>query len=80
MNKFRVVLSIRFSSSPWPNYWRNFYYHCSKIANDNNWAQITVINHQLKQYGGRFIQTRTQGSYLRWDNEASHTAFVLKWS
>lgn len=41
---------------------------------------MTVINHQLKPMGGRLITTSTQGWYLRWDEEKSHTAFVLKWT
>lgn len=64
---------------PWPMYFENFYHHCQDIAEQNGWMTLTVINHQLKPLGGRLIQTKTQGWYLRWDKESFHTAFVLKW-
>jgi hypothetical protein len=51
-----------------------------RAAEKNNWQPITVANYELKPLGGKLIQTSTQGWYLRWDEEASHTAFVLRWS
>jgi hypothetical protein len=78
-DKFRVDLGTLWKF-PWPKYFENFYNHCNKIAKENNWEPITVANYQLKPLGGRLVQTKTQGWYLRWDDEQSHTAFVLKWS
>lgn len=78
-DKFRVEIPGLWGK-PWPKYFNNFYKHCDKIAHDNDWGVTTVINHQLKPLGGKLVQTKTQGWYLRWDAEASHTAFVLRWS
>jgi hypothetical protein len=64
----------------WPSYFLNFYTHCSMIANEHNWQTGTVMNHELKPLGGKVISTKTQGWYLRWDNPASHSVFVLRWS
>jgi hypothetical protein len=65
---------------PWPVYFDKFYLHCQQVAVKNGWMIDTVANTELKPLGGRLIKTSTQGWYLRWDNEASHTAFVLRWS
>jgi hypothetical protein len=65
---------------PWAEYFQNFYLHCQEIAIKNNWVVDTVANTELKPLGGRLIKTKTQGWYLRWDDEKSHTFFVLKWS
>lgn len=62
------------------DYFDNFWDHCQKVAAKNKWLTITVANYELKSLGGKLIQTKTQGWYLRWDNEVSHTMFVLKWS
>jgi hypothetical protein len=68
----------------WDNYFRNFYEHCEKIASrgdgESPWRVTTVMNNKLRPLGGKIIQTKTQGWYLRWDNEASHTAFLLRWA
>lgn len=64
---------------PWPDYFMNFYQHCKAIADGNDWQVPTVMNTQLKPHG-RFIMTKTQGWYLRWENAQHHTAFVLRWS
>lgn len=63
----------------WPDYFLKFYKHCSNIAYDNGWQLQTVMNYQLKPHG-KLIQTKTQGWYLRWDDEKYHDFFVLKWS
>lgn len=77
----KFIVSIpRLWSDPWPKYFDNFYKHCRDIAHANDWETGTVMNYQLKPLGGRLVATKTQGWYLRWDKEASHTAFVLKWS
>lgn len=65
---------------PRPQYFENFWKHCQKIAVDHNWLTDTVANIELKPLNGKLIRTKTQGWYLRWDDEASHTAFVLRWS
>jgi len=65
--------------APWPKYFENFWNHCVTIARKNDWKPITVANHELKPLGGKLIQSKTQGWYLRWDNEESHTFFALKW-
>ena len=62
------------------NYFDRFYDYCVEVADKNGWAPITVANYQLRPLGGRLIQTRTQGWYLRWDTEAAHTMFLLRWS
>jgi len=66
--------------APWPQYFNRFYHHCESIARANDWQTDTVINYELRSLGGRLIKTSTQGWYLRWDNESSHTAFVLRWT
>lgn len=79
-NKFRVEITRGPFQDSWPDYFDNFWNSCAITAGQNNWAPITVANYYLKPQGGRLIQTKTQGWYLRWDSEISHTAFVLKWS
>lgn len=78
-DKFRVDVPGLWAE-PWPTYFDNFWTACMRAAEKNDWQTITVANYELKPLGGKLIQTRTQGWYLRWDSEASHTAFVLKWS
>jgi len=78
-DKFRVDVGGLWDK-PWPAYFENFWIHCGEVANNNDWQPITVANYELKPLGGKLIQTSTQGWYLRWDEEASHTAFVLRWS
>jgi hypothetical protein len=78
-DKFRVEIP-RHWTKPWPAYFENFYHHCQKIAEQNGWGPMTVINYQLKPLGGRLIITKTQGWYLRWEKESAHTAFVLRWT
>ena len=78
-DKFRVDVGGLWDK-PWPAYFENFWIHCGEVANNNDWRQITVANFKLEPLGGKLIQTSTQGWYLRWDEEASHTAFVLKWA
>jgi len=79
-NKFRITLSHGRWKDPWPDYFDNFYRYCRDRADENNWNLESVINHKLKPLGGRLIITSTQGWYLRWNDEKSHTLFVLKWS
>ena len=76
MNKEKFIVRI---DQFWPDYFENFVHHCNDIAEKNNWNVRTVMNYELKPYG-RWIPTRTQGSYLRWDEAKYHTAFVLRWS
>lgn len=78
-DKFRVQIG-KLWDDQWPRYFEKFWTHCTEIAHANGWAPATVANHELRPHGGRLIQTKTQGWYLRWDSESSHTAFVLKWS
>ena len=66
--------------TPWPAYFEKFWHECNRVAELNNWLPITVANYELKPLGGKLIQTKTQGWYLRWDTESAHTVFVLKWS
>lgn len=65
---------------PWAPYFQNFWSQCTKTAHENGWSPSTVANYQLRPLGGKLVQTKTQGWYLRWDEEATHTAFVLRWS
>lgn len=78
-DKFRVDVGSQWGK-PWPLYFDNFYKHCMDVASANNWSPGTVANHELTPLGGKLITTKTQGWYLRWDNEKQHTMFVLKWS
>jgi hypothetical protein len=77
-DKFRVEVG-RLWADPWPQYFDNFWNHCGSIAGKNAWSQITVANHELQPHG-KLIQTKTQGWYLRWDDEKYHNMFVLRWS
>ena len=79
-DKFRVAVTTGRYDAKYPSYFCNFLLHCNKIAEENCWDTPTVINHELKPLGGRLITTSTQGWYLRWDEESSHTAFVLRWA
>lgn len=63
----------------WPNYWENFLHHCNDLANANNWDIYTTIDHELGPHG-KFIKTKTNKPYLRWDDPKYHTMFVLRWS
>lgn len=78
--KFRVFITKGYWEDAWPTYFDKFFKHCQGIAKANGWDPGTVMNYELRPLGGKFIATKTQGWYLRWDDEASHTAFVLKWS
>jgi len=78
-DKFRVTVTKGMWQDQWPEYFDKFYKHCQKVAVDNGWQSITVMNTELKPHG-RLIQTKTQGWYLRWDNEKYHSLFVLRWS
>jgi len=79
-DKFRVDVTAGIFDAEFPHYFNNFWNACMRAAEKNNWQPITVANYELKSLGGKLIQTSTQGWYLRWDEEASHTAFVLRWS
>jgi hypothetical protein len=77
-DKFRI--KVHNGWGDWEGYFINFCNHCAKVADDNNWQVDTVMNYELKPLGGKLIKTSTQGWFLRWDNESSHTMFVLRWS
>lgn len=79
-DKFRVTVTTGRYDNNWPSYFSNFHLYCSEIARKNGWGITTVINYELNLLGGRLIETSTQGMYLRWDEESSHTAFVLRWA
>jgi hypothetical protein len=79
-DKFRVTVTKGLWKNPWPDYFDNFYRYCQNKAKQNRWNIETTVNHELRPLGGRLIVTKTQGWYLRWDRESSHTVFVLKWS
>jgi hypothetical protein len=77
--KYRVSIPY-----DWPNYWFNFIKHCQvTLAGHGNYHDYRdldrCINQQLEPHG-KFIRTRTQGEYLRWDDPKYHTAFVLRWA
>lgn len=63
-----------------PDWWINFYRHCTRVAWANKWLADTVIKYEMRPYGGRQIVTSTQGSYLRFDSESAFTMFVLRWA
>jgi hypothetical protein len=77
-DKFRVDVGGLWKD-PWPTYFENFYRHCQDIAINNNWMVDTVTSYELKPHG-KLIKTKTQGWYLRWDDEKYHNMFVLRWS
>ena len=86
-DKFRVMVrpwkkdESGFGQYEMSDYFRNFYNYCEDKAYESSWLTAEIVaNYELKPLGGRLIKTSTQGWYLRWDNEASHTMFVLKWS
>lgn len=79
-DKFCVTITKGMWQDNWPDYFDKFYHHCQRIAIKNGWMHIAVMNNELRPMGGRLIQTKTQGWYLRWDTEAAHTLFVLRWS
>jgi hypothetical protein len=77
--KYRVSIP-----DDWPNYWLNFIKHCEvTLAGHGNYHDYRdldrYINQQLEPHG-KFIRTRTQGEYLRWNDPKYHTAFVLRWA
>lgn len=80
MEKFRVHITKGLFQERWPQYFDKFYKHCHTVARTNGWSAETVMNYELRPLGGKLITTKTQGWYLRWDTEASHTAFVLRWA
>jgi len=86
-DKFRVMVrqwkidESGYGEFEMPNYFRNFYNYCEDKAYGSSWPPpLAVANYELRPLGGKLIKTSTQGWYLRWDNETSHTMFVLKWS
>jgi len=79
-DKFRVPILKSYWNDDSPKWFDNFLEHCQEIARQNGWSPATVMNYQLRPLGGKLIITKTQGWYLRWDKESSHTAFVLKWT
>lgn len=78
-DKFRVQLPKTWMADG-NTYFEKFWTHCNDTALANDWSPMTVANYELRPLGGRLITTRTQGWYLRWDREACHTAFLLKWT
>ena len=78
-DNFCVTVTKGLWKDKWPEYFDKFYHHCEAIAKENNWFLGTVMNYELKPHG-KLIRTKTQGWYLRWDDEKYHTHFVLKWS
>lgn len=79
-DKYRVAITKGYFGDPWPPYFDKFFTHCKEIADTNGWMPITVMNRHLRPLKGKLIMTKTQGWYLRWDEEKYHTLFVLKWS
>lgn len=76
----KFIVKLPATAAGHPQYFINFWNHCKEISLRHGWNVDTVVNCKLKPLGGRFIFTKTQGSYLRWDTEAAHTAFVLRWT
>ena len=79
MKKFRVPIPKSWKE-PWPQYLNNFVDYCNNRARYTGVIVEVIINQELKPLGGKLIKTKTQGWYLRWDKESSHTFFILKWS
>lgn len=77
---FRVKLTQGYFKDPWPDYFDRFWKDCQAKARAGGWSPLQVANHELRPMGGKLITTNTQGWYLRWDDEPSHTAFILRWS
>lgn len=78
-DKFRVKVASSFGGIPQNTWFANFYTHCLDVAEKNNWNVDTVSSYQLKPHG-KLIKTKTQGWYIRWDDERYHNFFILKWS
>lgn len=79
-DKFRVLITKGIFRDPWPNYFDRFWRDCREKAKEGGWDPLQVANYELRPLGGKLITTSTQGWYLRWDKEESHTFFILKWS
>lgn len=73
-DKYRVSIPYY-----WPDWWDNFLRHCDSISNTNGWNIKTVINRQLKPHG-KFIDSKTYGAYILWDDPKYHTEFLLRWA
>jgi hypothetical protein len=83
-DKFSVNVTKGSGQDPCPNYFDNFYKYCQtkadRITKNSSMDIIDiVIKYELKPHG-KLIKTKTQGWYLRWDDEKYHTYFVLRWS
>ena len=78
-SKHCVTVADGFNAVRDYDWFSKFYNHCAEIADQNGWDTDTVANYNLKPHG-KLIKTKTQGWYLRWDNERYHNFFVLKWS
>lgn len=78
-DKFKVFIPYG-TDAIWPKYFRNFYWGCYHRANRTRLNHLGRMNQELKPFGGELISTPTRGMYLQWDDENSHTMFVLKWS
>jgi hypothetical protein len=67
-----------------PIWWDNFETHCNEIyanyqSSGGNWHLHTIMNYELKPYGGKYKHRNTQSS-IRFNNESGFIIFVLRWS
>ena len=68
--------------NPWPNtqdWFKRLHQASVDIADQNGWHVNTVIDHQVRPYGGKFKDRNTHDS-IRFDSEPGYTMFLLKWA
>jgi len=62
-----------------PQWFKNFYDYCEQLADGAAWHPYTVLNDELKPYGGKYKHRNTSSS-IQFDNESSYLMFLLRWS
>lgn len=67
-----------------PSWWDNFEQHCHDIWGKSvnqgiHWHIYTIMNYELKPYGGKYKHRNTQSS-IRFRNESEFTMFSLRWA
>lgn len=73
----KVILRLPSSLDYCPKYWQNFIMSFPRI--EYGGVALSVLNRELKKYRAKYIETRTQGDYVRFDDEQALMWFKLKW-
>jgi hypothetical protein len=61
-----------------PRYWQNFIISLQPAEHVD--VSVSQINKELKKYKAKFIETKTQGCYIRFDDEKLMNWFKLSWT